>query len=111
MYVGSLDPQSNQATFKRQFELWDSDSDEFIDLTLATIELVIRDNASKTSMLSASIDDGIELLDDGVFEVTFTAAQMGGLCAGEYDVGLIITDEITVQLIIGTIIVMDGIVT
>jgi len=62
-------------------------------------------------MLSASIDDGIELLDDGVFEVTFTAAQMGGLCAGEYDVGLIITDEITVQLIIGTIIVMDGIVT
>lgn len=114
MYIGALKPGSNRATYIETFQLYDDEDSEGIDLTEATIVLEVRKPGSSSAKLSATNSDGIEITDsdDGQFELTFTVDQMRGLDPMTYECGITIeqNDE-TIQYFIGTLAVLDGIVT
>lgn len=61
--------------------------------------------------LSGDTDDGtLSVNDDDAIIWTFPASSMRGLCAGSYAVGLIATkDDQTVQLMLGTLPIIQGI--
>lgn len=112
MLTGSLPAVSNRETFQTERQLIDDETDEAIDLTDATIVFEIRQQSSSSAILSATLTNGkIVLLDDTTYQVTFSVTDMRTLSAGTYDVGLTIKrDNFTTQIIIGTLPVMDGIV-
>lgn len=115
MYIGSLPTASTRAKYELPIQVRDAETDDLIDLTGFTIIFSIRDRCC-APILTATNDDGIDVADaaEGMFIVTFTPAQMRTLCAREYDVGCTITDdtddEEVDQFIIGTLSVMDGVV-
>lgn len=115
MYQGTLSPRSNKAGWNYIVEVIDEDTDEAVDISDTSIVLELRDPRTDTIALSGTTDNGcITLLDDvGFFQVTFTAIQMRTLLAESYEVGCTITndDSEPQQLIIGTLPVLDGIVT
>jgi ribosomal protein L30E len=108
MFIGALDPVSNKATWTVQYELSDAETGDLIDLSdVDTITVSIRDPQTKTQLLSTTGT----VVDTGVFSWTFTATQMGTLCAKAYEVGCTLTkDSETLQLLIGQLPVLDGIV-
>ena len=112
MYVGAFPAVSNRATFRQSFQVNDGETGELVDLSQAAITFEIRERRNRRSALSASVVGGaIAVTGAGTFEVTFTAAQMRSLGAGEYDVGCVIGiggDE--EQFIIGSLPVLDGVV-
>lgn len=110
MYTGALDPVSNQEDWQFSYQLWDQEADEFIDISACTVTITLRDK-NKSAVLTGSTTDGqITLPEDGVFEVLFPASDMSGLDADTYDVGLRIqNDDRKVQLIIGSVAVLDGV--
>lgn len=115
MEVRTLEAVSNKATWSEDRSLIDQETGERIDLgdlDEITIQVVEREGGSV--VLSGSLSGGeIELLDDDeIFRWTFTASQMSALCAKTYSVGIIATqDEETIQILVGTLPVLDGIVT
>lgn len=113
MFMGSLPVASNRATYQQDFQLYDDEDGEGISLASATITLEVHKPDCSSAELSATIGSGIVVTDEteGQFELTFTATQMRTLDAVTYEVGLTITqaDE-TVQYLIGTLPVLDGIV-
>jgi hypothetical protein len=114
MITGALSPVSNREDFELQVELYDEEADEPVTLdgvAEVVIEVAPRDRSSR-SVLSARMSAGqITSPELGVIECVFAAAQMQALCAGTYDVGGTLTkDGITVQFIIGTLPVLDGVV-
>jgi len=113
MYVGALDPVSNRATWIALYELRDDDTDELIDLSsVDEITIQVSDNR-KSMQLSATLSGGsVEIVDTGVFKWTFTASQMSTLSAARtYEVGCVLEGEgEKLQLIIGTLPVLDGVV-
>jgi hypothetical protein len=112
MYIGKLDPVSNCADWRVTREVVDDDTDELVDLTGAAIRFDLRDQRSRAVLLSATTDNGkIAVIDTGTFTVAFPAADMRQLCAAIYDAGCTITiNGVTYQLIIGTVTVLDGVV-
>lgn len=114
MYSGTLGPVSNKQTWRQGFQIIDDDSGDAFDIGNATaITLWVRDPRSLTAVLTASLDNGkITLQDDtGVFQVLFSASDMGALAPKSYDIGITITaDGDTSQLLIGMLPVLDGIV-
>lgn len=113
MLTGALNPVSNKATWTVIYELVDSDTDEAIDLSeVDEITIQVRDPRSRSPLLSGSLTGGqVSRVDTGVFSWTFSASQMSALCANTYDVGCIIEQNgETVQILIGTLPVIDGIV-
>jgi hypothetical protein len=121
MLTGTLSPVSNQADWIECFGIDDAETGEPIDLSEASeIEIEIceqhcghgRDYGTSTrrALQSATLsDETITLPETGIFEWSFTAAQMQTLCAGTYDVRLRITkDDIVTQLLIGTLPVLAG---
>ena len=108
MIIGALNPVSNKATWVAQFELTDAGADELIDLSdVDTITVSIRDPQTKNQMLTTTGT----VIDTGVFGWTFSATQMGTLCAKTYEVGCTLTkDDETLQILIGHLPVLDGIV-
>jgi hypothetical protein len=64
-------------------------------------------------MLTATLSNGkIQLVQTGVFQVTFTRSDMNTLPGGNYSCGIAITkDDQTVEIFIGTLPVREGIVT
>lgn len=114
MFIGTLPPTSNRARWVLTREVVDEDTDEVVDLTGRTLRLEIRQQATGSPILTATTEnDAIEIRDTGVFEVTFTRDQMATLPVGTYEVGLTISndDDETDQLFIGTLPVLDGVVT
>lgn len=114
MFVGSLDPVSNRATWTVQYELTDADTDEAVDISsVDEIKVYVRDPATKSLVLSATKTGGaVTIVDDGTFQWTFSASSMGALAPKTYEVGCTLTDNSdTVQLLIGLLPVLDGIVT
>lgn len=113
MYIGALDPVSNKATWIVLYELKDDETDELIDLSsVDEITVQVRDSR-KSMILSATLSGGsVEIVDTGVFKWTFTASQMSTLAASRtYEVGCTIKkEEETVQLLIGTLPVINGVV-
>jgi len=112
MYVGAFPAVSNRATFRQSFQVNDGETGDLIDLSQAAITFEIRERRNKRSALGATVAGGaIAVTGAGTFDVTFTAAQMRSLGAGEYDVGCVIGiggDE--EQFIIGSLPVLDGVV-
>jgi hypothetical protein len=111
--MGSLPAASNRATYNQDFQLYDDEEGEGISLADATITLEIRKPGCSSAELTATNDDGIEIVDEGEgqFELAFTVAQMRTLCPMTYECGITITqNDETVQYFIGTLPVLDGIV-
>ena len=129
MYTGHVSTASNRADWQESFVLVDEETGDLIDISLCRITMTLirrprnpnnytRDGyyglpetgLSAGVALTGSTDTGeITLPDVGTFTWIFTADRMAGLCQGEYQLGLRISqDERTVQLIIGTANIVEG---
>jgi hypothetical protein len=107
MYIGSLKPTTNRSSWLEIFELYDDETNEPVDLTGSTIVLQFRDPACCTPRFTATV----AIIDIGKFQASGTLQQMRSLCAQTYDVGCTIArDDETAEYIVGTIAIMDGIV-
>lgn len=105
MYIGSLPPISNRATWKEIFEAYDDETNEPIDLTGCTISFDITRGDDCTPTTSAAIS----IVALGRFEALLTVDQTRQLRAGQYRVGCTLErDGETIQEIIGTIAVQNG---
>ena len=113
MFQGTLTPVSNQEDWKLIVEVDDEDSGEPLDLTDASVVFEARDPRSRGIVLSATSSNGkISIVDTGVFQVMFVRPEMQALTAQIYEVGCILTiNGETRQYIIGTVPVLDGVVT
>lgn len=116
MYEIQFAPASNKAMWAPEaISIVDNDSGEPIDLTGATLTIEVEDE-NGTARLSGSTSSGVVDLiaeEEGGhrFQWTFGATAMTALAPGTYRVGLIAErDGETVQLILGTLPVVDGIV-
>lgn len=113
MYIGSLPVASNRGVYSQEFQLFDDETDEGIDLTAATILLEVREYRRTPARLSATNGSGVVITDsdEGKFVLTFTSTQMRNLCQRSYECGITITqNDETTQFFIGTLPVLDGIV-
>jgi hypothetical protein len=115
MYIGNLPPASNRGTYTQDFQIFDDETDEGIDLTGATITLEIRKPGSKSPQITATNGGDARIVvtdgDEGQFELTIPVATMRSLDQMQYECGITIeqNDE-TTQYFIGTLPVLDGIV-
>lgn len=113
MLTGTLSPTSNKQDWSESISLTDDETDEAIDLSdVDEITIEVRNPLNGCTELSGTMTGGeISIIETGVFSWSFTAAQMGNLCPRAYEVGCIITkDDQTIQLLIGQLPVIDGIV-
>lgn len=116
MYYGALTPASNRATWSESYELTDSETGDGVDLTSVTeIVVEIVDPDTGASALSATKTGGgvvvVGSATDGVFQWRFESTSMRALEAKQYEVGCTISqDGDDVQLIIGTLSILDGVV-
>ena len=107
MYIGSLRASSNRATWVEEFQLYDDETNEPVDLTGATIVMQFRHPGDCSPILTADISQAAL----GTFQAKLTADQMKTLMPKQYDVGVTIErDGIITQEFIGTIPVLDGVV-
>lgn len=112
MYTGSLEAQSNQATWIGAFYLYDGTvgPDEYIDITGCTVTMTLRDESGRDHLTVSSTDGTITFPENGMFQWEVAESQMNNICAGTYDVGLRISqNDKVVQLLIGSIPILDGI--
>jgi hypothetical protein len=112
-FIGALDPISNKTGWIADYELDDADTGAALDLAGASIVMEVRDPATGCIVLSATTGNGkITIVDAGVFRVNVPAGETQGLRAGTYEVGAALTiNGESRQLIIGTLPVLDGVVT
>lgn len=114
MYQGIFPPRSNKAGWSLVVEVLDDDTGEDVDLTAAIVVFELRDPRYRTTALSATTANGrVTIGAIGFFTVTFTALNMKTLCAETYEVGCTISNASSEpqQLILGTVPILDGIVT
>jgi hypothetical protein len=127
MYYGHVSSTSNREDWQEACVLTDMDTGELIDISLCRVTMTVMKSARNPNsyaadgyygrvnpgaiVLQGSTDSGeITLVDVGTFQWTFTKDQMAGLPQGEYKMGVRISqDDRTVQLIIGTVNVDEGI--
>jgi hypothetical protein len=111
-FIGTLNPISNRTGWLADFELDDADNGGPVDITGASIVIEVRDLDTGWIALSATTGNGkITILDTGVFRVNVAPGETQLLRAGTYEVGATITlNGESRQLIIGTLPVMDGVV-
>lgn len=112
MYNVTFNTISNRADWIESFELINDDTGEIItDLSDLTVKMEVRDR-ERYRCLTGSTDDGtITEVASGVMQWHFTPQQMGSLCYGTYEVGLVIArDGITEQELIGILPIVDGVV-
>lgn len=113
MYETQLNPISNRADWIETIELIDDDTGEVItDLSGVTVKMEVRDPVSLFTRLSATTEDGhIALPGFGIIQWHFTKTEMSALCAGTYEIGVVVTrDDLTEQELIGVLPVYDGVV-
>jgi hypothetical protein len=113
MYIGALPPASNRGTWRQDFLLFDDETDEGIDLTGASIVLELRRVGCSSPALSATTGNGRVVVDTeaGRFEITIAADDMRHLDAATYEAGITVAQNgDTTQFFIGTLPVLDGIV-
>lgn len=111
MYIGQLEAVTNREDWIDQAQVTDGDTGTLVDLSAATIAMDVRDQKSKCRVLTATLANSkISLVSTGIFEWTFTAADMHGICAGTYDVGITVEiADVTKQLFVGTVSIVDGV--
>ena len=115
MLLGVQAPTSNRATWTATMELTDTTTNEPYDISTATqITIQVRQKSGSLSLSGTLTGGEVEFVTDGTdgaFRWTFSKAQMGGLCAGTYDVGINVDfSNATSQIFIGTLPVIEGIV-
>lgn len=130
MYEGTLAQVSNRATWSDCVELRDQETGELVDFTGAQEIVVQVMNTQYQSyfrndygvgfggtigamMITATLSGGgVQIIQPGVFQFTFTRSQMNTLPGGDYDVGMtIVKDDVTTELFIGQVPVREGVVT
>jgi len=127
MYNGNISTVSNRADWQEAVVLTDEDSGDLIDISLCRITMTLttgRRNPNlypqsafydypinEPAVLTGSTDTGeITKPDVGTFQWLFPFSRMSTLRQGEYIVGVRISqDTRTVQLIVGTVTVIEGI--
>lgn len=115
MLTGPMRAQSNRSDWRFSFELVDTDTDDTVDLTGATIKIAVRATDSALPILAGTSSDGhitVATPTNGIFAVAFSALEMSVLNAGTYDVGItaLLNTGITYQLAAMTLPVVDGVV-
>jgi hypothetical protein len=114
MFADHLDPVSNREDWTVTVAVADDNTGGVVDITDATITVTVRDIKTKSEALTATNGDGVTITSgvDGIYEWAFTAEEMSGVCPGTYEVGVIcVLNGTTSQLLIGTVPILDGIVT
>ena len=110
MYRGQVTEASNREDVELFYQLVDEDTGDVIDLTTSTIECRVTDQGG-CQRLSASLNNGITLVEDMTMRIFIPRSDMTSLCAGTYPIGVTIkNDDVTKSLIAGTLAVVDGIV-
>jgi hypothetical protein len=126
MYTGNISTTSNRADWQDTIALVDQDTGEAIDISLARITMTVRrlrrgqgyftdyyygSPLPVDALLTGSTDTGeITVVDTGTFQWLFPFTRMASLCQGEYQIGVRISQSgSTMQLIIGTVTVLEGI--
>lgn len=115
MYHVTFPEQSNRASWVFIGLVTDLD-DNPIDLSACSMVFQISGGVNKpqTGGLVASTYNGkLTFIDIGKFRWFFTLEEMGGLCAGQYDTGLTLTNDDgsqTVQLSVGPLNIVEGVV-
>jgi len=113
-FSATLDPVTNRETWIDAVQFFDQETNETLDLEgkIDSATITLREQGSKAQVLSGTIADGtIVVLPDGVIQWEFSADEMGSLCNRTYDIGAILTkDGQTVEFLLGSIPVLDGVV-
>jgi hypothetical protein len=114
MYDVTFAVQSNQASWIFIGMVTDL-SDQPIDISACSMVFAVRAKRSgPNKMLVASTANGkITYPSLGTFRWFFTEGEMNGLRAGTYDTGLTLTNDDgtqTVQLSVGSLPIVDGVV-
>jgi hypothetical protein len=107
-----FDPVSNREDWTDDCAVRD-EANVLVDLSAAIIVLTVRDKQSQSAVLVAkTADSTITVTGTGIFEWTFTEAQMRTVpVPREYNIGCTLKlNGTTRQLFVGTINVLDGIV-
>jgi len=110
MYVANFEA-TNKADWVTLISAVDADTGEDIDFTDASVKASVKD-ADGCERLTATVGNGITLQSSTVLQLRFTAAQMKGLCAGEYKIGIVYQiagDDEIIQLLTGDVTVQDGV--
>ena len=111
MYHVTFPVQSNRASWVFVGLITDLD-DNPIDISTCKLVFTIRDNDDR--LMTASTDNGkLTVIDLGTFRWVFTVEEMRSLCPGQCDTGLTLTNDDgsqTVQLMIGPVSIVDGVV-
>jgi hypothetical protein len=113
MYIGTLPPASNRGAYQQDFLVFDDETEEGIDLAGAAILLELRRPGGSSAALTASTGNGRIALEAeaGRFALTIPAETMRSLEAIAYEAGITVTQNgQTTQFFIGTLPVLDGIV-
>jgi hypothetical protein len=125
MYFGHVSTASNRADWQEAVVLSDQDTGDLIDISLCRITLTVVKMPRNPNVynrdgyygydhdgvaLTGSTDTGeITLPDVGTFQWLFPADRMTCLRQGEYQIGVRISqDDRTMQLIVGTVNVIEG---
>lgn len=113
MLTGTLPQVSNQEDFTLTDTIYDDATGDLVNLSGASIVFEVRDPNYRRTVLSATTGNGkAAVVDTGVYQVAFSRSEMQALHPGTYDVGCVITlNGTTAQLLIGTVQVLDGVVT
>jgi hypothetical protein len=127
MYHVTFPPQSNRASWVFIGLVTDLDSNP-IDLSACSMVFQIspkREGASSGygdnydtstasgSLLASTANGKLTIVDLGTFRWFFTLQDMQSLCPGTYDTGLTLTNDDgtqTVQLSVGPLAIVDGVV-
>jgi len=107
----TLQPVSNLEDWDDTFELFDTETDDALDMTAVTaMTLTVWDEDSRLIMLSKSLGAGIAIDDViGVVSIHVAASEMTALCAKNYPLRLsMVNGGATKDLILGVLPVEDG---
>jgi len=116
VYIGTFATISNREDWNFTVELTEAETGDVVDLTGVAVDIALRAAGDTTALLTGDIDDGhVSIVGDpidGIFTVTFTETEVSVLCAKTYEVGIRLTNPAgdMSQLFIGTLPVLDGIV-
>ncbi|WP_421616597.1 hypothetical protein [Agrobacterium tumefaciens] len=113
MYNGTLPTISNRADWIGTLELVNDDTEELVtDLSGVTFKLELRDNTCRSTLLTATFENGKAVAtDQGIIQWQFPASDLSRIAAGSYEVGIIVTrDGVTEQELIAIQPILDGVV-
>lgn len=112
MYVGALSPVSNRASWNFECDVVDDQTGELVDISTISIVVEVRYPECCRTVLSATTANGkVTNPSTGKFIAAFTRDEMAALCPRTYEIGATLADaDDTAQFIIGTVPVLDGVV-